>query len=137
VRKLNKLPFALTYFRFFLSFTFTFEALEKADSYDETDESDALDEDAVSDSVLSSTTAKCNCEVSSEIDPRGGKGRGSEGAWGLPLLGKFSCLGVASTSRWSEGGESKPESVMRSCIKWGIVDIRGESAQGFVEDVRS
>jgi hypothetical protein len=47
-------------------------------------------------------------------------------------------LGVTSASkllREDEGGEGDP--AVRSCLKYGIVDMSGERAHGFVEDVRS
>jgi hypothetical protein len=47
-------------------------------------------------------------------------------------------FGVRSVSKSTElQPEEECDIDMRSCIKYGIVEMRGERAQGFVGDVRS
>jgi hypothetical protein len=53
----------------------------------------------------------------------------------VEVLGVASAMGQIRLLREDEGGER--ESSVRSCIKCGIVEMRGDSAHGFVEDVRS
>jgi hypothetical protein len=53
----------------------------------------------------------------------------------VEALGVASALGQIRLLREDEGGER--ESTVRSCIKCGIVEMSGDSAHGFVEDIRS
>lgn len=65
--------------------------------------------------------ARYNWDVSSHMEERGGK-RGIEGIF----------LIKGGLRKWDECSSSS-----RVCMKCGIVEISGERAQGFVDDVRS
>jgi hypothetical protein len=74
-----------------------------------------------------SITARYNCEVSSHSEEGGGKGGGGIGAFFLHKEGGL---------RKSHGCSSKGTG-LRVCVKCGIVEMSGERAHGFVDDVKS
>jgi len=102
---------------------------------EDTEDKELVEDD---DSSVGNLSVKCNWEVSSTMDFLGG----NDGGKAPIMLGNLSALGVISQAgpvrlllEADEGGDG--DAGTRSCAKCGIVEMRGESAQGFVEDVRS
>lgn len=95
------------------------DELERLDEEEARDDADDIIDESVESQEFEDAMANCNCEVSSPIDCEGGK------EWSIDF-----------DRSSSNKGEARISSIL-SCIKYGIVAINGESAQGFVSDIKS